>query len=60
MGITPLSAASLEASTSQATYPGTTIPMLNIISGSGKTSYVGGVINDPNDPAATEGIWFKA
>ena len=60
VGITPLSAASLEASTSQATYPGTTIPMLNIISGSGKTSYVGGVINDPNDPAATEGIWFKA
>ncbi|MBO5586752.1 MAG: DUF3616 domain-containing protein [Prevotella sp.] len=58
--ISTLSAATLEASTSQATYPGTTIPMLNIISGSGKTSYVGGVINDPNDPAATEGIWFKA
>ena len=47
-----LSAATLEASTRQAVYPGTNIPRLTIVSGSGKTSYVSGVIDDPNDPAA--------
>ena len=55
-----LSAATLEASTRQAVYPGTNIPRLTIVSGSGKTSYVSGVIDDPNDPAATVGIWFNA
>lgn len=55
-----LSAATLEASTSQAKYPDTSIARLNIVSGSGKTSYVGAVIDDPTDPAATEGIWFNA
>ena len=54
------SAASLEASSSQPTYSGTNIPLLNIVSGSGKTSYVSGVINDPTDPAATQGIYFQA
>ena len=55
-----LSAATLEASTSQPKYPDTSIARLNIVSGSGKTSYVSGVIDDPTDPAATEGIWFNA
>ena len=59
-GMTTLSAATLEASSSQPVYPGTTIPRLSIVSGSGKTSYVSGVIDDPSDPAATEGIWFNA
>ena len=55
-----LSAATLEASTSQAKYPDTSIARLNIVSGSCKTSYVVAVIDDPTDPAATEGIWFNA
>ena len=55
-----LSAATLEASSSQPKYPDTSFPRLNIVSGSGKTSYVSGVIDDPTDPAATEGIWFNA
>lgn len=55
-----LSAAKLEASTRQAVYPGTDKPLLTIVSGSGKTSYVSGVIGDPTDPAATAGIWFQA
>ena len=55
-----LSAATLEASSSQPKYPDTSIARLNIVSGSGKTSYVSGVIDDPTDPAATEGIWFNA
>ena len=58
--ISTLSAATLEASTSQPKYPGTSFPRLKIVSGSGKTSYVSGVIDDPTDPAATEGIWFNA
>ncbi len=58
--ISTLSAATLEASTSQPKYPDTSIARLNIVSGSGKTSYVSGVIDDPTDPAATEGIWFNA
>ncbi len=59
-GFTTLSAATLEASTTQAVYPGTSVTKLSIVSGSGKTSYVSGVINDPTDPAATDGIWFNA
>ncbi|MBO6099622.1 MAG: DUF3616 domain-containing protein [Prevotella sp.] len=55
-----LSAATLEASSSQALYPGTSAALLNIVSGSGKTSYVSGVIDDPTDPAATVGIRFNA
>ena len=55
-----LSAATLEASSSQPKYPDTSITRLNIVSGSGKTSYVSGVIDDPTDPAATVGIWFNA
>ncbi len=55
-----LSAATLEASSSQPKYPDTSFPRLKIVSGSGKTSYVSGVIDDPTDPAATEGIWFNA
>lgn len=58
--ISTLSAATLEASSSQPKYPDTSIARLNIVSGSGKTSYVSGVIDDPTDPAATEGIWFNA
>ena len=55
-----LSAATLEASSSQPKYPDTSFPRLKIVSGSDKTSYVSGVIDDPIDPAATEGIWFNA
>ena len=53
-------AATLEASTRQAVYQDTSSPRLSIVSGSGKTSYVSGVIDDPTDPASTEGIWFSA
>lgn len=53
-----LAAPTLSASTVQPVYPGTTKPFLNIVSGSGKTSYVSGVLNDPTDPAATQGIYF--
>ena len=60
LGTLSLSAATLEASTKQAVYLGTTCPRLSIVSGSGKTSYVSGVIDDPTDPAATEGVWFNA
>ena len=59
-GIASVSAATLEASTNQPVYSGTTCPLLSIVSGSGKTSYVGGTIGDPCDPAATEGIYFNA
>ncbi len=48
----------LSASATQPTYPGTSKPYLTIVSGSGKTSYVSGVINDPTDPAAMRGIYF--
>ena len=59
-GMGSLSAATLEASKTQPVYPGTSCPLLSIVSGSGKTSYVGGTIDDPNDPAATAGIYFNA
>ncbi len=59
-GISTLTAATLEASKTQPTYPGTSTPRLTIVSGSGKTSYVTGTIGDATDPAATEGIYFNA
>lgn len=55
-----MKAVTLEASSKQAVYEGTSLARLTIVSGSGKTSYVSGVIDDPNDPAATVGIWFNA
>lgn len=58
--VADLFAVTLEASSRQAVYPGTSSPRLSIVSGSGKTSYVSGVIGAPDDPAATDGIWFKA
>jgi uncharacterized repeat protein (TIGR02543 family) len=48
----------LNADATQPSYSNTNKPYLNIISGSNKTSYVSGVINDPTDPAATKGIVF--
>ncbi|UEG50613.1 hypothetical protein LK994_03900 [Ferruginibacter lapsinanis] len=51
-------APTLSANAIQPVYPGTTKPYLNIISGSGKTSYVSGVLNDPTDPASVFGIYF--
>ena len=59
-GVASALGATLEASTNQPVYPGTSCPRLIIVSGSGKTSYVGGTIGDPTDPAATEGIYFNA
>jgi hypothetical protein len=50
----------LSASATQACFSGTSKPKLVITSGSGKTSYVSGVINDPTDPAAIDGIYFTA
>lgn len=51
-------APTLSANAIQPTYPGTSKPYLNIISGSGKISYVSGVLNDPTDPASVFGIYF--
>ena len=48
----------LSADAAQPSYTGTGKPYLTIVSGSGKTSYVSGVINDPTDPEATKGIIF--
>jgi uncharacterized repeat protein (TIGR02543 family) len=48
----------LSADIVQPSYTGTTRPYVTIVPGSGKTSYVSGVINDPTDPAATTGIVF--
>ena len=48
----------LSADAAQPVYENTTRPYLAIIAGSGKTSYVSAVINDPTDPAATKGIVF--
>ena len=59
-GVASALGATLEASTNQPVYPGTSCPRLIIVSGSGKMSYVGGTIGDPTDPAATEGIYFNA
>jgi uncharacterized repeat protein (TIGR02543 family) len=54
----PLVAPTLSADITQPGYAGTSTPFLSIVSGSGKTSYVSAVINDPTDPAATAGIVF--
>ncbi len=48
----------LSADATQPSYPNTTKPYLTIVSGSNKTSYVSGVLNDPTDAAATKGIVF--
>ncbi|MBL0358167.1 MAG: DUF3616 domain-containing protein [Chitinophagaceae bacterium] len=48
----------LTADAAQPSYPVTNKPFLTIAAGSGKTSYVSGVINHPADPAATKGIVF--
>lgn len=48
----------LSADVLQPSYTGTTKPYLTVVSGSNKTSYISGVINDPTDAAATEGIVF--
>ena len=53
-----LAAPTLSASSIQPGYPATTKPFLNIISGSGKTSYIGCTIDDPTDPLALYGINF--
>lgn len=53
-----VAAPTLAASSIQPTYPLTSKPFLNIVSGSGKTSYIGYSISDPTDPLATQGIYF--
>lgn len=53
-------APTLSANKTQACYGQTDRPKLDIKAGSGKTTYVSGVINDPTDPAATDGILFTA
>lgn len=50
----------LLANATQICYDGTTKPILAIVAGSGKTSYVSGVINDPTDAAKTKGILFTS
>ncbi len=50
----------LSANALQVCYEGTSKPILTILSGSGKTSYVSGVINDPTDCSITKGIYFTA
>jgi len=50
----------LSANATQICFDGTSYPLLKIVSGSGTSSYVGSVINDPTDPIATKGIYFKA
>ncbi|HMP20497.1 MAG TPA: hypothetical protein PKC39_06015 [Ferruginibacter sp.] len=48
----------LSADAVQPAYTGTSKPYVTIEAGSGKTSYVSGVLNDPTDPAAINGIVF--
>jgi pectate lyase len=48
----------LSADALQPAYSGISKPFLTIPSGSGKTAYVSGVLNDPTDPAAVKGIVF--
>ncbi len=55
---TPTAGPTLSADAVQPGYPGTSTPFLTIVAGSGKTSYVSAVLNDPTDPAATTGIVF--
>lgn len=54
-----VSAPVLSANASQVVFAGTSSNRLSIISGSGKTSYVSGVIGDITDPASTQGILFN-
>jgi hypothetical protein len=48
----------LSANAIQACYDGTTKPILTIVSGSGKTSYISGAINDPTNAAFAKGIYL--
>lgn len=50
----------LSANAIQACYDGTTKPILTIVSGSGKTSYISGAINDPTNAAFAKGIYFTS
>ena len=50
----------LSANATQICFDGTTYPLLNVVAGSGKSTYVGSVINDPTDPIAIKGIYFTA
>lgn len=50
----------LTANAVQVCYPGSTKPILNIVAGSAKTSYVSAAINDPTSPLAVKGILFTA
>lgn len=50
----------LTANATQVCYDGTTKPILTIVAGSDKTSYVSSVINDPTDAISTKGILFTA
>lgn len=50
----------LTANASQVCYAGSTKPILNIVSGSAKTSYVSATIDDPTSPLAVKGILFTA
>jgi len=56
--LNPLAGPTLSADAIQPAYTGTSASFLTIIAGSGKTSYVSAVLNDPTDPAATSGILF--
>lgn len=49
----------LSASLPQVNYPNTDKPYLNIVPGSGRSSYVSGVLDDDTDPAKLTGILFK-
>lgn len=55
-----ITAPALSANTTQICYEGTNIPLLNIVSGSGSTSYVSAAINDPSSAIADKGILFTA
>ncbi len=48
----------LSADAAQPVYPGTSVSPLAITAGSGKTSYLSAVQNDPTDPASGNGIIF--
>lgn len=54
-----LAAATLQAAVNQPFFLGTNKPFLNIAAGSGKTSYVSAVLNDPTDPMFVYGINFE-
>lgn len=54
----PIQTPVLSADAVQPSYPNSSKPSLSVVSGSNKTSYISGVLNDPTDPAATKGILF--